>query len=77
MVVVTALASINLTLLGSNLAPFILISVTGIIWNLFVFLYLAKYLLPNYWFQRGMADFGQAIGSHCNGSFIAAHGGPG
>lgn len=69
-VVITAIASINLTLLGSNLAPFVLISVTGIAWNVFAFLYLAPRLLPNYWFPRGMADLGQSMGVTATGILL-------
>lgn len=69
-VVVTAIASINLTLLGSNLAPFLLLSVTGILWNVFAFLYLAPRLLPNYWFPRGMADLGQSMGVTATGILL-------
>ncbi len=69
-VVVTAIASINLTLLGSNLVPFLLLSVTGIVWNVFAFLYLAPRLLPNYWFPRGMADLGQSMGVTATGILL-------
>lgn len=69
-VVVTALASINLTILGANLGVFIILSVAGIIWNIWAFLYLAPRIIPVYWFERGMGDMGQSMGVTATGILL-------
>lgn len=69
-VVVTALASINLTVLGANLGPFLILSVAGIIWNVWAFLYLGPRLLPSFWFERGIGDMGQSMGVTATGILL-------
>ncbi len=69
-VIVTALASISLSILGKNLVPFLLISLTGIIWNVGAFLLLAPRLLPSYWFERGIGDMGQSMGVTATGILL-------
>ncbi|MBD2310404.1 sodium:glutamate symporter [Desertifilum sp. FACHB-1129] len=69
-VVVTALASINLTILGANLGVFLTLSIAGIIWNVWAFLYLGPRLLPTYWFERGIGDLGQSMGVTATGILL-------
>jgi len=68
--IVTALASLSLTAIGSNFAPFAVLSIAGIVWNLFVFLYFAPRILPTYWFERGIGDMGQAMGVTATGILL-------
>ncbi|MBD0269769.1 MAG: sodium:glutamate symporter, partial [Cyanobacteria bacterium Co-bin8] len=65
--VVTALASISLTVLGANLAPFLILSVAGVAWSVFAFVYLAPRIFPSYWFEKGIADMGQSMGVTATG----------
>ncbi|MBE9178282.1 sodium:glutamate symporter [Oculatella sp. LEGE 06141] len=65
--VITALASISLTVLGANLIPFLILSVAGVAWNVLMFLFLAPRLFPTYWFERGIADLGQSMGVTATG----------
>ncbi|NET38139.1 MAG: sodium:glutamate symporter [Cyanothece sp. SIO1E1] len=69
-VVVTALASISLSVLGSNLGPFLVLSCVGIGWNIFAFLYLAPRLIPVHWFERGIGDMGQSMGVTATGILL-------
>jgi ESS family glutamate:Na+ symporter len=69
-VVVSALASISLKVLGSNLGPFLILSIAGIVWNIFAFVYLAPRLIPSYWFERGIGDMGQSMGVTATGILL-------
>lgn len=69
-VIVTALATISLNVLENNLEPFIILSLGGIIWNVFGFLYLAPRLFPSYWFERGICDMGQSMGVTATGILL-------
>jgi ESS family glutamate:Na+ symporter len=69
-VVVTALASISLAVLGSNFGPFVILSVAGIAWNILAFLYLAPRLIPSHWFERGIGDMGQSMGVTATGILL-------
>jgi ESS family glutamate:Na+ symporter len=69
-VVVTALASISLTVIGSNLATFTILSIAGISWNILFFLYYAPRIYPNYWFEKGIGDMGQSMGVTATGILL-------
>ncbi|MBF2057710.1 MAG: sodium:glutamate symporter [Cyanobacterium sp. T60_A2020_053] len=69
-VVITALASISLQVLGTNFIPFLLLSITGIVWNIFGFVYLAPRLIPTFWFERGICDMGQSMGVTATGILL-------
>ena len=59
--IVSAIASLSLTVIGENIAIFLILSFTGILWNLIAFIYLAPKMIPKYWFERGIGDFGQSM----------------
>lgn len=68
--VVTALATINLAVLGANIGVFLSLSVLGIAWNVLAFIYLAPRILPVYWFERGIGDMGQSMGVTATGILL-------
>ncbi|MGF1539741.1 MAG: sodium/glutamate symporter [Pleurocapsa sp.] len=70
LLVVTALASINLAVLGANIGVFLTLSVVGIAWNVLAFVYLAPRILPIYWFERGVGDMGQSMGVTATGILL-------
>jgi glutamate:Na+ symporter, ESS family len=69
-VVVTALASISLQVIGSNLPTFVILSVVGILWNVLMFLWLAPRIFPDHWFERGIGDLGQSMGVTATGILL-------
>lgn len=69
-VVITALASISLQVLGSNLGVFTILSVAGITWNVLFFLYFAPRIFPDHWFERGLGDLGQSMGVTATGILL-------
>ncbi|MDA3799047.1 MAG: hypothetical protein PF692_08200 [Kiritimatiellae bacterium] len=50
--------------------PFTIIVAGGIIWNVFCVMFLAKRLLPNYWFERAIAEMGQSMGVTATGVLL-------
>ena len=69
-VVVTAIANISLKVLGANIGVFAILSIVGIAWNIFAFLYLAPRILTDYWFERGLGDLGQSMGVTATGILL-------
>lgn len=55
-VIVSALTSISLKVLGGNLGVFLILSIAGITWNVWAFLFLAPRLIPSFWFERAICD---------------------
>jgi glutamate:Na+ symporter, ESS family len=68
--IMTALASISIAVLGSNLAPFLILSIAGIVWNVLVFIYLTPRIIPIAWFERGIGDMGQSMGVTATGILL-------
>jgi glutamate:Na+ symporter, ESS family len=60
--IVSAIASLSLQVIGENIAIFLILAVTGICWNLLMFIFVAKWMIPKYWFERGIGDMGQSMG---------------
>ncbi|MEO0644853.1 MAG: sodium/glutamate symporter [Cyanobacteria bacterium J06650_10] len=69
-VVVSALASISLQVLGGNLGIFVTLSLFGIAWNIFFFLWFAPLIYPDYWFEKGIGDVGQSMGVTATGILL-------
>lgn len=70
LLVVTALASINLAVLGANIGVFLTLAIVGITWNVLAFVYIAPRILPVYWFERGIGDMGQSMGVTATGILL-------
>lgn len=62
LLIVSAIGSLSLTIIGANFEVFLILAITGIVWNLFMFVVFARRMLPKYWFERGIGDFGQSMG---------------
>ncbi len=68
--IASAIATLSLDVIGSNLEPFIILSIVGIVWNVAAFLLLAPRMIPSYWFERGIGDFGQSMGMTASGLLL-------
>ena len=68
--ILTAVGTVSLEILGSYFIPFLILASAGILWNVFGFLYLAKRIIPEYWFERGIGDFGQSTGITATGMLL-------
>lgn len=69
-VVVAAIASISLSVIGGNLGVFLTLSIVGIAWNVFAFLWWAPRVFPTYWFEKGIGDLGQSMGVTATGILL-------
>ncbi|MEM9922620.1 MAG: sodium/glutamate symporter [Cyanobacteria bacterium P01_D01_bin.50] len=68
--IVTALASISLKALSANFVPLLILSIAGIVWNVFVYVFLAPRLIPFYPNERGLGDLGQSMGVTATGILL-------
>jgi len=60
--IVSALATLSLSAVGTHIWTFVILALAGIAWGLFGFLVLAPRMFPEDWFPMGLANFGQGIG---------------
>ncbi|HIJ65754.1 MAG TPA: sodium:glutamate symporter [Candidatus Hydrogenedentes bacterium] len=69
--VVAAISTIRLPVILSGLAPFALLVVAGIAWNVFCVVWLARRLLPKgAWFERAITEMGQSMGVTATGLLL-------
>ncbi|WP_205369430.1 sodium/glutamate symporter [Thermoleptolyngbya sp. PKUAC-SCTB121] len=69
-VVIAAIASISLRVIGGNLGVFLTLSILGILWNILIFLWLAPRLFSQHWFEKGIGDMGQSMGVTATGILL-------
>lgn len=68
--ITSAIATLSLTVIGNNLMPFIILAFVGIIWNLVGFMFLGPRMMPSYWFERSIGNFGQSMGMTASGLLL-------
>jgi len=68
--IVAALATLKIEAIVSNFAPFAILMVVGISWNVWCVVFLARRMLPDYWFERSIAEFGQSTGVTATGLLL-------
>lgn len=67
---VSALATLSLDVIGENFLPFTLLSLAGILWTTFAFLFLGPRLISDHWFERIIGDYGQSTGMAATGLLL-------
>ena len=70
LLIITAMASLNLPLLLQDWLPITILSITGLLWNLFGVLFLARFLIRKEWFERSITEFGNATGVAASGLLL-------
>ncbi|MGJ9458431.1 sodium/glutamate symporter [Oceanobacillus sp. CF4.6] len=68
--ILAAIGTVSLDVIGDNFIPFLLIAITGIAWNVIGFFVLAPRMIPTYWLERGIGDFGQSMGITATGLLL-------
>jgi glutamate:Na+ symporter, ESS family len=68
--VVSAIATLSLRVIGANIYVFGILAIAGITWNILAFLFLARRMIPKNWFERGIGDFGQSMGMTAAGLML-------
>jgi glutamate:Na+ symporter, ESS family len=77
LVIITAIATIALDVIADNLVPFVLLAAAGTIWNISGFLVMAPKLMDDFWFERGLGDYGQSMGMTVTGLLLMRSADPG
>ncbi|QDT08619.1 sodium/glutamate symporter [Planctomycetes bacterium K23_9] len=66
--VVAAIASLNLEAVAALLVPFLILMVGGLIWATVCLLMFARWILPReHWFQLGLINYGMSTGTTATG----------
>lgn len=65
--IVAALATVSLTVIADYWQTFLILSIAGVAFCTFMLLYFTPRIIPAYWLERGIADFGQSMGVTATG----------
>lgn len=65
--IASAVATVSLSTIADNWQIFVILGAAGIIWILFSFFWLAPRMFPNYWFEKGLTNIGQSMGTTATG----------
>ena len=67
---VSAVATIQLSVVAANWMPLTIMTVAGLVWTAGSVLYFSPRLFKEAWFERGIAEFGQATGVTATGLLL-------
>ncbi|WP_300345325.1 sodium/glutamate symporter [Nesterenkonia sp.] len=65
--IVAALSTISLAVIAEYWETFLVLSVAGVVFCTFMLLYFTPRVIPEFWLERGIADFGQSMGVTATG----------
>ncbi len=68
--IVSAIGTLSLEVIGANIGVFLILALTGILWNVLAFVYFAPRMIPKNYFERGIGDFGQSMGMTAAGLML-------
>jgi ESS family glutamate:Na+ symporter len=68
--IVCAISTISLKTIGDNFAILFILGTAGIIWIIGGFFFFAPKMFPRYWFEKGIADVGQSLGTTATGLML-------
>ena len=77
LLIITAMAGLNLPLLLTDWKPFMILAVGGLTWNLFGMFLFSRLLFSNNWFERSITEFGNATGVAASGLLLLRLADPG
>lgn len=70
LLIASAIATVSLNAIGNNLPVFITLGLAGIIFIISCFFLLAPKMFSAHWFERGITDYGQAMGMTATGLLL-------
>ena len=70
LLIISALATLSIQAIADNWVTFLLLAVAGLAWNVGVFVFLARRMIPRFWFERGIGDLGQSLGVTATGLIL-------
>ena len=68
--VVSAVATIRLEVVAANWQPLVILSVMGTLWSVWCIFFIAPRIFRTAWFERAIAEFGQATGVTATGLML-------
>tara|TARA_B100000963_G_scaffold264409_1_gene232550 strand:+ start:192 stop:1544 length:1353 start_codon:yes stop_codon:yes gene_type:complete len=70
LLIFSAMASLNLSTVLGNLTPILLLTIFGLLWNIICIAFFAYYIFEDYWFEKGLVEFGNSTGVVASGLLL-------
>merc|ERR1712187_26047 len=55
---------------GADVTPLLMLNFAGVCWNILCLLVFARIMTPDHWFERGIVEFGSAMGVLATGILL-------
>lgn len=68
--VVSAITTINISVVMQNFLPLLILVVAGLAWSMFCVLFIAPRIFRTAWFEKAIAEFGQSLGVTATGLML-------
>ena len=70
LLIFSAMASLNLSTVIGNLTPILLLTIFGLIWNILCIAFFSFFIFEDYWFEKGLVEFGNSTGVVASGLLL-------
>ena len=70
LLIFAAMASLNLSTVLGNWFPILLLTIVGLIWNILCITFYAYFVFDEYWFEKGLVEFGNSTGVVASGLLL-------
>lgn len=68
--VVAAIATLRIDVVAAGWVPLVILLLSGIVWNVFCVLAIARRIFKDAWFERGIVEMGQSMGVTATGLLL-------
>ena len=70
LLIFSAMASLNLSIVINNLTIIFLLTIFGLLWNILCIAFFSYFVFDDYWFEKGLVEFGNSTGVVASGLLL-------
>ena len=70
LLIFSAMASLNLSTVMNNLTIILLLTIFGLLWNILCIAFFAYFVFDDFWFEKGLVEFGNSTGVVASGLLL-------
>ena len=70
LLIFAAMASLNLSTVLGNWRPILLLTIFGLLWNIICISFYSYFVFDEYWFEKGLVEFGNSTGVVASGLLL-------
>ena len=70
LLIFSAMASLNLSIVINNLTIIFLLTIFGLLWNILCIAFFSYFVFEDYWFEKGLVEFGNSTGVVASGLLL-------